>query len=230
MLYCDEVASTEEEAILNATRKMRLSRQDVVVRSVTEVDGGVRVRIEAVRSRGQEASELVEDILRRIGIESEIFYIESFDRILINIKGPHLGLIIGKGGTTLEALETVVNVMHNRDHTMFKPVVINPGGYRENKRKALRTLVQRACEAARNGDKVCLPVTKQRDRKQIHQIIKEFPGFRSRSFGEGDDRKVYIFLATDEDAEAVKEEDETGFMPPGACRTELKDDRLSASP
>jgi len=214
MLYVDEVASTEEEAIMNALKRMRLDQDDVSVLSVTEVDGGIKVRVQAKKSRGKEAVTLLQGVMSRMKIPSELFYIESLDKVLINIKGPHLGLIIGKGGSTLEALETILCAMHNRCYPQYKPIVINPGGYRENKRKALRTLVKRAVDAAGNGEKVSLPVMRQRDRKQVHQIIKEFPGFRSRSLGDEKDRRVIIFQATGDDSEPDLNEGVTDFIPP----------------
>ena len=213
MLYVDEVASSEAEAIETALRKLRLDRKDITVRSVEEVDNGVKVRIEAVRSRGQEATDLLTDLLHRIGIKSELFYIESLDKVLINVKGVHLGLIIGKGGSTLEALEALLCAMHNRCYTWYKPVVINPGGYRENKRKALKTLVKRAVEAAGNGEKVSLPIMRQRDRKQVHQIIKEFPGYKSRSFGDDNDRRVFIYQAAEDEIESAGGLTEVEYLP-----------------
>jgi len=216
MLYCDEVACTEDEALEAALNRMRLDRGDVVVRSVTEVPDGVKVRVEATRSRGQEALDILDELLCGMGIRSELFYIESYDKILINISGTHLGLIIGKGGSTLEAIETLITAIHNRECAQFKPVVINPGGYRENKQKALKTLVRRAVDAASEGNKVPLPAMKQRDRKQIHQIIKDFPGYRSRSVGDGEERRVFIYPAGQEESEIAIEDDggEVAFVPP----------------
>ena len=222
MLYCDSIARTEEEAVNLALKKMRLDRKNIIVRSITEVPGGLKVRVEAVNSRGNEANDLLQEIFHRLGIKAELFYIESYDKILINVTGSYLGLIIGKGGSTLEALETLVSAMHNRDYTSYKPVVVNPGGYRENKKKALKSLVRRACDEAANGEKVSLPLMKQRDRKQVHQIIKEFPGFRSRSVGDGIDRRVYVYRATDDDEEPVNDDDEeiNFFIPPDRYMTE----------
>ncbi|HDH57650.1 MAG TPA: hypothetical protein ENF16_03470, partial [Bacteroidetes bacterium] len=76
MLYVDEVAPSEAEAIENALKKLRLDRKDITVRSVEEVADGVKVRIEAVKSRGQEAADLLRELLIRIGVSSELFYIE----------------------------------------------------------------------------------------------------------------------------------------------------------
>jgi spoIIIJ-associated protein len=197
MLYSDQVASSEDEAVVAAVRQLRLSRDDCAVCSVTETPNGVKVRVEARKSRGLEAQALLKSILNSMGIEAELFYIESFEKITINIKGPHLGLIIGKGGSTLESLETIISAIHNRHYEFYKPVFVNPGGYRENKRKALKTLVKRAIGEACDGKRVCLPSMSQRDRRQVHQILKEFPGFRSRSFGEGKDRKVFIYSDSD---------------------------------
>ncbi len=214
MLYLDQVASSEAEALEIASKKMRIDASDLAVRSVTEIPGGVKVRIEATRSRGDEALELLEEILRRFRIDVDLFYIESFDKILINVKGPNLGLIIGKAGSTLEALETIVSAMHNSDFSMYKPVVINPGGYRDNKKKALQTLVKRAVEEAGDGEKVSLPAMRQRDRKAVHQIIKDFPGFRSKSVGEGKDRRVYVYQAGEDDTESELDGEESEFLPP----------------
>ena len=193
MLYSDQVAATEDEAVNVAVTKLRLNREDCVVRSVTETPDGVQVRVEAKRSRGEESLALLRSLLEKMGINVELFYIESFDKIMINVKGPHLGLIIGKGGSTLEALETILSAIHNRKFEHYKPILVNPGGYRENKRKALQGLVRKAVDEACDDRRVCLPSMSQRDRRQVHQILKDFPGFRSRSFGEGNDRRVFIF-------------------------------------
>ncbi len=214
MLYCDKVAPTESEAVDLALEELRLSREDVCVRSVTETPEGVRVRIEANRSRGKEALECLRPILERMGVNAELFYVESFDKITINVKGPHLGLVIGKSGSTLEALETIVGAIHNRSFEYFKPVLINPGGYRENKLKALRNMVRRAVDEASTGERVSLPPMSQRDRRQVHEFLKEFPGFRSRSFDDGRDRRVCIFLATDEDEKTEPLDEEQFFLPP----------------
>ncbi|MCX6646840.1 MAG: KH domain-containing protein [bacterium] len=230
MLYYDSVARTEEEAVNLALKKMRLDRKDAIVRSVTEVPEGVKVRVEAVNSRGREVNDLLEELFDRLGVKADLFYIESFDKILVNVSGPYLGLIIGKGGSTLEALEILVSAMHNRGYMSYKPVVINPGGYRENKKKALNSLVRRACETAATGEKVNLPLMKQRDRKQVHQIIKDFPGFRSRSFGDGLDRRVCIYCATESDNAGDSDEEETLFIVPDQYSVDedvLSDSRLA---
>jgi spoIIIJ-associated protein len=234
MLYYDSVAHTEEEAVNLALKKMRLDRKDAIVRSVTEVPEGVKVRVEAVNSRGREVNDLLEELFDRLGVKADLFYIESFDKILVNVSGPYLGLIIGKGGSTLEALEILVSAMHNRGYMSYKPIVINPGGYRENKKKALNSLVRRACETAATGEKVNLPLMKQRDRKQVHQIIKDFPGFRSRSFGDGVDRRVCIYCATESDSDvnndSDSDEEDSQFIVPdqySVNEDELSDSRLA---
>lgn len=202
MLYVDQVAATEAEAVSAAGRLLRLSPDELIVTDVTRVPEGVKVRVEAKRSRGQEALSILERLLGEMGIRAELFYIESFDKITINIKGPELGLVIGRNGTTLDALEALVSAMHNRACDFYKPVVLNPDGYRESKRVALRALVARAVEAASTGHRVSLPPMTQRDRKQIHQIIKEFPGFRSRSLGDGNDRRVFIYCGSEDEKDS----------------------------
>jgi spoIIIJ-associated protein len=107
---------------------------------------------------------------------------------------------------------------------VYKPVIINPGGYRENKRKALKILVKRVIEAAQNYERVSLPLMSQRDRKLVHQILKDFPGFRSRSVGEGNDRHVCIFRETDEDQLLDEHPDEKGMSPSEMSKQEQECD------
>jgi len=193
MLYCELTAENESEALDKAEEKLRLNRADLVIASVREVDGGKRYRIEAGKSRGQEAHDILEKILRKICPGCQLFYIDSLDKIALNISGSNLGLIIGKNGATLEALETIVGAMHNKGYEYYKPVVINPGGYKENKKKFLKSLVRRAVDAASGGNDVSLPPMCRLDRKEVHQILGEYPGFESRSVGEGNNRKVLIY-------------------------------------
>jgi spoIIIJ-associated protein len=213
MLYCDQVAPTEAEAVEAALKHLRLSADEVNVCSVMQTPDGVKVRVEAKRSRGLETVDLLKCILGAMNVQADLFFIESTDRITINVTGSNLGLIIGKNGSTLESLEAIINAIHNRDFSSYKPVVINPGGYRENKRKALKVLVKRAVEAAQSGERVGLPSMGQRDRKLVHQILKDFPGFRSRSVGDGKDRRVWIYRETDQDKLLDEHPDEKDFVP-----------------
>jgi spoIIIJ-associated protein len=213
MLYCDKVAPTEAEAVEAALKHLRMSADEIIVSSIMQTPDGVKVRVEAKRSRGQEAADILKVFLKAMHVEAELFFIESIDKITINVTGSNLGLVIGKNGSTLESLEAIINAVHNRCFSVYKPVVVNPGGYRENKRKALTVLVKRATEAAQNGERVGLPSMGQRDRKLVHQILKDFPGFRSRSVGDGKDRRVLIYRETDQDKlpdEAPDDDDLSG--------------------
>jgi spoIIIJ-associated protein len=213
MLYCDQIAPTEAAAVEAACRHLRLSPDEVIIRSVAQVPEGVKVRVESKRSRGQEALDVLKILMDSMHIDTELFYIEAPDKITLNVTGDNLGLVIGKNGSTLESLEAIINAIHNRTFSVYKPVIINPGGYRENKRKALKILVRRAIEAAQNYERVSLPLMSQRDRKLVHQILKDFPGFRSRSVGEGNDRHVCIFRESDEDKLLDEHPDEKGMSP-----------------
>lgn len=213
MLFCDQIARTEEEAVQAAARFLRVNQSDLVVKSVIEVPEGVKVRVEAKRSRGQDALEILKAILDNMKISAELFFIESPERITINVNGLNLGLIIGKNGRVLDSLEIIVSAIHNKKFEIFKPVVINPGGYRDNKRKALMAILRKAVEVAESTEKVGLPSMTQQDRKLVHQLLKEFPGFRSRSIGEGKDRRVYIYKETAQDKLIEEARDDVGIPP-----------------
>jgi spoIIIJ-associated protein len=164
MLYCDIIAKSESDALDRASEKLRLGTEFLQVVESEESGTETRYRIEATKSRGQEAHDVLKKILGGICSGCDLFFVDSYDRILINVTGPHLGLIIGKNGLTLEALETVISVIHNRDYSHYKPIVINPGGYRENKQKYLKSLVRSAVDAAASNGSVSLPPMCRADR------------------------------------------------------------------
>jgi spoIIIJ-associated protein len=136
---------------------------------------------------------LVVDIINILDLRSRITCWEDEETIHIDIWGEDLGLLIGRGGSTLEALQEVVSALVRKRFGDRRKVVVDVEGYRERKRKKLVELAQRMAEKVkRTGRPVKLNPMGQKERKVIHEAVKEIPGLESHSEGREPNRRVVI--------------------------------------
>jgi spoIIIJ-associated protein len=154
-------------------------------------DSGEGKRVEAERVLGE--------ILRRIGIVAEVRASEDAERITLDIAaGEEGGLIIGKKGATLDALQYMVNKIVNRDLVERKPILLDTEGYRGRREDSLVELAQRLSEKVRRTNRaVTMSPMSPHDRRIIHLALDKVPGVTTRSEGEGAFRRLMILPAPD---------------------------------
>jgi spoIIIJ-associated protein len=137
--------------------------------------------------------EVLAEIIRRMGYEVEVESSDGEEQLLINISGKDAGVLIGKKGQTLDALQFILNKVFRRDVEDHKPIVVDSGGYRQRRTEALVQLAQRLSEkATRTGKIVAVNPMSAHDRRIIHLALKETPGISTRSEGEGIYRRLLI--------------------------------------
>jgi spoIIIJ-associated protein len=148
----------------------------------------------------ERAREVLSEILGRMGIEASVEATETDERINLEVKGPDSGLIIGKKGMTLDALQHLVAkvVFHGKDGPIEggKPIQVDTEGYRARRVESLEAMARRLSEkvvATRRPIEVD-PMTPA-DRRVIHMALANTPGVTTRSEGEGADRRLVIFPA-----------------------------------
>src|SRR5947209_5022360 len=95
-----------------------------------------------------EARELIERIVRGIGVQARIELAENDESIVASCSGRDLGLLIGKHGQTIDAIQYLVNAIVFRAHPdeERKPVVVDAAGYRARRQIALDALAIRSAE------------------------------------------------------------------------------------
>lgn len=144
---------------------------------------------------------LVVDIVNIMDLRSRITCWEDDETIHIDIWGEELGLLIGKGGATLEALQEVVAAIIRKRFGDRREVVLDVEGYKERKRKNLVDLALRVAERVKKtGRPVKLDPMTKKDRKIVHETIKELPGVESYSEGKEPHRRVVIVPGSDRDS------------------------------
>lgn len=142
------------------------------------------------------AKELLEGILQRMDIPGSVSFEEKDESITLNIEGDGDGLLIGKRGQNLDAIQYIVNKATNRSENGRKPIIIDSGTYRKRREESLLSL------AAKLGDKVKRtkkPVTvsnmNAHDRRIIHMALQNDTTLVTKSRGEGEYRKIVIMLS-----------------------------------
>ena len=107
--------------------------------------------------------------------------------------GEDYGIIIGKRGETLDAIQYLARMVANKGKSSYKRVSINVGNYRAKREETLRILARKtAVKAVRQGRNISLEPMNPYERKIIHTAVQEIEGATSHSIGSDLDRRVVI--------------------------------------
>ncbi|MCS6856370.1 MAG: KH domain-containing protein [Sandaracinaceae bacterium] len=162
-------------------------------------DEGEEESIEAAEAGGpgdgkaEEAKAFLDALLRRMGIDAQVSIREDDARIVLDISGKDAGRAIGKKGSTLDALQFLVNKAVNRNASKKRYVVLDSGDFRTRHENKLIQLAQReAKRALETGKIITLDPMPARDRRVIHLAVAQLSGVTTQSNGEGEGRRVQI--------------------------------------
>ncbi len=147
-----------------------------------------------------EARELLQGLLDHMGIRatvnayrSEKTDEESEPAFILNIEGDDLGILIGRRGETLAALQYLVRLMMNRRQRRWMNIVVDVEEYKTRRDEQLRQLAMRMAErVVQTGRPVILEAMPARERRIIHLTLRDHPRVTTQSIGEGERRKVTI--------------------------------------
>lgn len=119
--------------------------------------------------------------------------VKKGDLVVLDIEGENLGVVIGRRGETLDALQYLTILAGNRGEENYCRLSIDCCGYREKRREALETLAYKtAKKVLKAGRRVTLEPMNPYERRIIHSKVAEVEGVSSRSIGEEPFRKVVI--------------------------------------
>jgi len=150
--------------------------------------------VEAGSDLAGQVRDLVERICAGIGVRCRIEIDEGDEVLTATCSGSNLGLLIGKHGQTIDAIQYLVNAIVWRSRPDDrKDVVVDAAGYRERRRAALETLALRSAEEAlATRSRVELEPMTAVERKTVHVRLKEFDGVETGSEGTEPNRFVVI--------------------------------------
>ncbi|GGH66018.1 RNA-binding cell elongation regulator Jag/EloR [Paenibacillus silvae] len=149
----------------------------------------------AVHNPYEEAAAFLKEVAAGMGLDVEVHIKKQRDGHIFNISGEDLGMIIGRRGQTLDALQYLTNIVANRYSENFVRIVLDAENFRQRRRKTLEDLAERlAGQAIRTGKEVVLEPMPPLERKVIHAKLQNHPQIKTLSKGEEPNRRVVITL------------------------------------
>jgi spoIIIJ-associated protein len=150
-------------------------------------------RISSPEEVAESAEEFVGGLLTSIGLEVEVRSSVEGDRAFVDVSGEGLGVLIGRRGQTLEALQELTRIAVQRRLRSRVRLLVDVEGYRARRRSSLaeyaRAMARRAQE---RGTEIELEPMNAYERKIVHDAVAEIEGASSFSEGEEPDRKVIV--------------------------------------
>jgi spoIIIJ-associated protein len=146
---------------------------------------------------GAEAAErlrgFLEKTLELMGIDAAVEAAETADGVRADISGDDLGLLIGRHGSTIDALQYVAAIVVNGDRRQRRQVVVDAEGYRVRRESILRALAERTAQrVARDNAPTTLKPMSAAERKVIHLYLKDHPRVETVSEGNEPFRAVVV--------------------------------------
>jgi len=136
----------------------------------------------------------IQDILRTLNIEATVEEYEGDEgEIILDIVGDDLGILIGRHGRTLDALQILVSAITNRRLDQRYPLVVDVSGYRHRRRVKLEEIARRAADrAARQHRAVQLRPMTSFERRVIHVVLRDDRRVKTESEGDEPRRMVVV--------------------------------------
>ena len=202
-MIIEKKAKTKEEAIELALAELGVSIEEVEIEVIEEGSkgflglGGKDAVVKV--SYNPDSEKRAKDFLNKIfEITKEDVTVESEidgEVLKINLSGPDMGIVIGKRGETLDALQHLTSLVVNRGDKSFLKVSLDAENYREKRNVALEELAGKlANKVMRTGRNQTLEPMNAYERRIIHSALQNHETVTTYSIGQGVNRKVVIAL------------------------------------
>lgn len=199
-----KTGNSVEEAIEMALEELDLLQEDVSVEILEEPGKGflglggkeAKVRVIADKDPVFLAKQFLSDLLGHMNIAAEIEIEREAGQLYVEIIGERhddMGVIIGKRGDTLDAIQYLLSLIVNKGRDQYIRVLLDTENYREKREKTLIDLANKmANKAIRRGRSVKLDPMNPYERRIIHSALQSFEGISTYSVGEEPYRRIVI--------------------------------------
>ena len=215
MRHLEISAKTVEEATQLALEQLGVSREEVEITVIEADEDGdsasdeepVRIRVTLPGAAREEitgiSQEILENLLELLELEASVVVQEDTSQesadmtgpVLLNINGDDLGILIGRRGQTLAALQYIARIIASHRLKTKVPLAIDVEGYRERRIQSLQVLAQRLADhvVSHRESMPMQPMTAY-ERRIIHMELADDPDVTTHSIGTDDGRRVVIEL------------------------------------
>ena len=136
---------------------------------------------------------ILERVVEALDVDADVEVDEDPEQIVGRVEGEDVGLLIGRRGQTIDAVQLLCYRVAFRGRQDRKRVVVDAAGYRERRREAVERQADRAAERAlKTGKEIELESMTPTERRVVHQHLKDRAGIETFSEGEEPERCVIV--------------------------------------
>jgi spoIIIJ-associated protein len=149
--------------------------------------------VELAEQPAERLRELLEEVVEALDLDAEVEVSEDEETLRGAVEGDELGVLIGRHGQTIDALQHLAARIAYRGAAERKLVVVDAAGYRERRAEALRQQAERAAsDAVRFGRPVALDAMAASERRLVHEHLRDRHDVETYSEGEEPDRHLVV--------------------------------------
>ena len=205
MEFVEFKGKTKDEALMQASVELGVPSTDLEYEVVSEETkgflgiGSKPCIIKARRKKTfiDEIREYLESLFKAMDIQTEIQieFDETENVLSINLEGPEMGILIGKRGQTLDALQYIISLAVNKKSELYIRVKLDTENYRARRKETLENLAKNiAFKVKRSKRSFALEPMNPYERRIIHATLQNDKYVSTRSEGEEPYRKVIVYL------------------------------------
>ncbi|MCD4690900.1 Jag N-terminal domain-containing protein [bacterium] len=196
------------EATVTGLRQLGISRNEADIKVLDRGRRGflgifgvapARVRVAAQVSARDQAETMVGDVMSLMGFSIQLHITEEKNTLVFDIETAGAdGLLIGKAGNTLGALEYLLNRMLQRENKRTPRIILDVSGYKRRREDFLKSKAMSLAEQVKSAkQQVTMEPLDADDRKVVHAVLKGISGVATRSVGSGSTKSIIVAPAAE---------------------------------
>lgn len=195
----EQPAPEKQEKAEKPAPKPRKLREPKEAREVKEPKEIVPAEQADRATAAGRAQEFLQQLTELMGVHVSVAVATDEEgNVRVNMEGDTLGILIGRRGETLDALQYLTSLLVNKGQNNYTRVTLDTEGYRAKREEALVRLANRmANRCQKTGRKVSLEPMNPYERRILHSALQEHPAVTTHSEGEEPNRHVVITLKTE---------------------------------
>ncbi|MCR5701528.1 MAG: protein jag [Lachnospiraceae bacterium] len=201
-----------KQAVIKAKKKGDNEDTPVIKKNYSKLDAAKNESIDEVKEETEKSADKVvenkdeiikntyaylEELFKAMDIDTKVTvdFDDSNNSMNINLEGPEMGILIGKRGQTLDALQYLISLFVNKESKAYIRVKLDTENYRARRKDTLENLAKNlAFKVKRSRRSVTLEPMNPYERRIIHSALQNDKYVATRSEGEEPYRKVVIYL------------------------------------
>ncbi len=202
--FVEKTGRTVEEAIAEALEELNADMDKVEVEVLEEGNKGIfgligskpaKVRVTLKNTAAEAGKKFINEIIEKMNVDATVEVEETEDTLMFRIEGNDIGILIGRRGETLDAIQYLTSLVVNKGREEYMKVVVDIENYRKKREQTLINLANRLAErVVRYKKPITLEPMNPYERRIIHSSLQNNKFVETYSIGDEPNRKVVIAL------------------------------------